>query len=385
MRRRSRSTDGGASTTAASREAPPLRPSPLSGAPIRRAPIHPNVGQPTAAQPTPSMPAPMTMANETLAALLRLQEQTAELHRQFLEGQSRVIDAIAHPAPGSVAAPLVDATSSALVPPELTPSEPSRIAPVSAAVPIPALEPTAPAVAEPTVPQSFPQRVVREPVLASVSTPEKATESTDAAPIADTILSVVADRTGYPIEMLELSMGLDSDLGIDSIKRVEILSALQQQLPHLPAIEPKDLGQLQTLGDIADFLSTSVPVQAGTGSRAVEPETSASSTPDHGEPGDAANESVSIVLLSVIADRTGYPVEMLELSMSLDGDLGIDSIKARRNFLRTTGTTSGESGRHAQGRRSTPDARRHRAVSWRRSVERRRERWSRAARAGRGT
>ena len=34
--------------------------------------------------------------------------------------------------------------------------------------------------------------------------------------------------TGYPVEMLELDMTLDNDLGIDSIKRVEILSALQK-------------------------------------------------------------------------------------------------------------------------------------------------------------
>ena len=36
--------------------------------------------------------------------------------------------------------------------------------------------------------------------------------------------------------MLELEMALDTDLGIDSIKRVEILSTLQERLPGAPAI-----------------------------------------------------------------------------------------------------------------------------------------------------
>ena len=45
------------------------------------------------------------------------------------------------------------------------------------------------------------------------------------------LLEVVSEKTGYPTEMLELSMELDADLGIDSIKRVEILSALQERLP----------------------------------------------------------------------------------------------------------------------------------------------------------
>ena len=51
------------------------------------------------------------------------------------------------------------------------------------------------------------------------------------------LLAVVADKTGYPPEMLDLDMGLDADLGIDSIKRVEILSALQEQLPEAPAVK----------------------------------------------------------------------------------------------------------------------------------------------------
>ncbi len=42
-------------------------------------------------------------------------------------------------------------------------------------------------------------------------------------------------------------MSLDADLGIDSIKRVEILSALQTRLPDAPVVKPEDLGRLQTL------------------------------------------------------------------------------------------------------------------------------------------
>jgi NAD(P)-dependent dehydrogenase (short-subunit alcohol dehydrogenase family) len=55
--------------------------------------------------------------------------------------------------------------------------------------------------------------------------------------------------------MLELDMALESDLGIDSIKRVEILSALQERLPQAPAVRPEHLGTLQTLRQVADFLA----------------------------------------------------------------------------------------------------------------------------------
>ncbi len=72
------------------------------------------------------------------------------------------------------------------------------------------------------------------------------------------LLEVIAEKTGYPVEMLELDMTLDADLGIDSIKRVEILSALQTRLPQAPVVKPEDLGRLQTLRQIVLFLSDGI-------------------------------------------------------------------------------------------------------------------------------
>ena len=44
----------------------------------------------------------------------------------------------------------------------------------------------------------------------------------------DDLRRIAAERTGYPPEMLDLDAGIEADLGIDSIKRVEILTALQK-------------------------------------------------------------------------------------------------------------------------------------------------------------
>ena len=77
------------------------------------------------------------------------------------------------------------------------------------------------------------------------------------------LVEVVSEKTGYPAEVLEPGMQLDADLGIDSIKRVEILAALQERLPEAPVIGPEHLGTIRTLGQIAEFLgggpSTSPP------------------------------------------------------------------------------------------------------------------------------
>jgi NAD(P)-dependent dehydrogenase (short-subunit alcohol dehydrogenase family)/acyl carrier protein len=130
------------------------------------------------------------------------------------------------------------------------------------------------------------------------------------------LLEVVSEKTGYPPEMLDPAMQLDADLGIDSIKRVEILSALQERLPGAPAVGPEHLGTLRTLKDIVDFLAggeSAAPAAVATG-HVTEPA------------GDPAGQ-VGSVLLEVVSEKTGYPPEMLDPGMQLDADLGIDSIK----------------------------------------------------------
>ena len=95
-------------------------------------------------------------------------------------------------------------------------------------------------------------------------------------PAADVLLEVVSEKTGYPVEMLELDMQLDADLGIDSIKRVEILSAMQDRMPGAPAVGPEQLGSLRTLRQIAEFLDgpasdTPLPRAGSNGHVAAEP------------------------------------------------------------------------------------------------------------------
>ena len=55
--------------------------------------------------------------------------------------------------------------------------------------------------------------------------------------------------------MLELNMDMEADLGIDSIKRVEIFGALTQKYPEMSGINPNELTELRTLGEIVTFVS----------------------------------------------------------------------------------------------------------------------------------
>ncbi|MFI7068347.1 SDR family NAD(P)-dependent oxidoreductase [Kribbella sp. NPDC050124] len=129
------------------------------------------------------------------------------------------------------------------------------------------------------------------------------------------LLDIVAEKTGYPADMLDLDMSVEADLGIDSIKRVEIMGVLQERFPAPAPVGPEQLAELRTLADIVAFVAT-IPT-------AGQPEPVAATVPSAGPSAD----EVRTALLDIVAEKTGYPADMLDLDMNIEADLGIDSIK----------------------------------------------------------
>ena len=90
-------------------------------------------------------------------------------------------------------------------------------------------------------------------------TDDKASDSSDTEDIKSEdiekmVLTCVSERTGYPEDMLDMGLNMEADLGIDSIKRVEIVSALSPKLGTLEEGESELLYGMKTLREIVDFL-----------------------------------------------------------------------------------------------------------------------------------
>ncbi|MGQ4599722.1 SDR family oxidoreductase [Nocardia sp. R6R-6] len=81
--------------------------------------------------------------------------------------------------------------------------------------------------------------------------------------IATALVEVIAEKTGFPPEVVDPYLELEADLGIDSIKRVEILSALRARLPELAKLDVDltTLGSLRTADQIATAFSTALTGQ----------------------------------------------------------------------------------------------------------------------------
>lgn len=96
------------------------------------------------------------------------------------------------------------------------------------------------------------------PTVASVatSTTDLNTEVLDKPGLTQTILELVSERTGYPTDMLGLDQDIEAELGIDSIKRVEILGTLQKRLPadmgKMVQSQMESLTRVKTLNGLVD-------------------------------------------------------------------------------------------------------------------------------------
>ena len=87
----------------------------------------------------------------------------------------------------------------------------------------------APATTEPVVRHEAVEVPIAEPAEPAAQLPAPEAEPEPAVDIQTALLQIVSERTGYPLEMLDLDLDLEADLGIDSIKRIEILGALHEK------------------------------------------------------------------------------------------------------------------------------------------------------------
>jgi acyl transferase domain-containing protein len=203
-----------------------------------------------------------------------------------------------------------------------------------------------PASALPPQPEAITVKAEMAPAVALVEAPASPAPvalEVDLEQLSQTLLNIVSEKTGYPVEMLELPMDMESDLGIDSIKRVEILGALLELYPGLPQPNPDQLALLRTLGEVAEYMLNQVnQLNAGTlnvSSSSASPSDVSNALGAGAEPAalpqasqPAANSIATSTpteqaLVTIAAEKTGYAPSALDLEMDLSEDLGIDPVK----------------------------------------------------------
>ena len=81
------------------------------------------------------------------------------------------------------------------------------------------------------------------------------------------VLALVADKTGYPADMLDLELDLEADLGIDTVKQAEVFATIRERF----GIERDDKLKLRdypTLAHVIGFVRRPRPRRASRSARA---------------------------------------------------------------------------------------------------------------------
>ncbi|MBW1743509.1 MAG: polyketide synthase dehydratase domain-containing protein [Deltaproteobacteria bacterium] len=89
-----------------------------------------------------------------------------------------------------------------------------------------------------------------------VDSPLPSPEKADDHPLTlkQDLIEIVSEKTGYPKEMLDLNLDMEADLGIDSIKRTEIMGVLNERYGGKLGQEMDQVSALKTLKQVVDFL-----------------------------------------------------------------------------------------------------------------------------------
>jgi len=182
--------------------------------------------------------------------------------------------------------------------------------------------------------------------VAAASAPATAQLPTEES-VKERILDLVVEKTGYPKDMLDLDLDLEADLGIDTVKQAEMFAAIRE-IYKIPRDESRKLRDYPTLAHVIRFVFEKRPDLAGAAPPATAAEAPAPA-PVTAAPSPASSEATGPVLvpsvaqvptedsikekvLDIVAEKTGYPKDMLDLDLDLEADLGIDTVKQAEMF-----------------------------------------------------
>jgi malonyl CoA-acyl carrier protein transacylase/NAD(P)-dependent dehydrogenase (short-subunit alcohol dehydrogenase family) len=197
--------------------------------------------------------------------------------------------------------------------------------------PLPQVPPAAPA------PQPVPV-AVQQPAPSATTAPAPGPAKD---PVQAKVMEIIAEKTGYPTDMLDLDLDLEADLGIDTVKQAEMFAAIRAAY-DIPRDDQLKLRDFPTLAHAIKFVYDRRPDLRSSAAPAPAPPVTA--TPAHAPAAPAVatapepqaplptGDTVKEKVLQIIAEKTGYPIDMLDLDLDLEADLGIDTVKQAEMF-----------------------------------------------------
>ncbi|MEZ4539853.1 MAG: SDR family NAD(P)-dependent oxidoreductase [Chloroflexota bacterium] len=145
-------------------------------------------------------------------------------------------------------------------------------------------------------------------------------------PIADKVLQIVAEQTGYPQDMLELDLDMEADLGIDTVKQAETFLAIRQAF-DIPRRDDMKLRDYPTLGAVIGFV------------RDNRPDLARPTTDDRPQTTESNPQAATPVLVSGPSSIASFPTYTLADADAIPRRIPVPSLRPSLDLCKPTGVT----------------------------------------------
>ncbi len=153
--------------------------------------------------------------------------------------------------------------------------------------------------------------------------------------LAETVLRIVTQLTGYPPELLDVDLDLEADLGVDTVKQAEIFAAIREHygVARDDTLKLRDFPTLtHVIGWIRDKTGTPAPAPAAEAPAALR-----RCRRRRRAPPAPAGDEVTDTVVGIVSGLTGYPPDLLDVDLDLEADLGVDTVKQAEIFAAIRG------------------------------------------------
>ncbi|KAA5546973.1 acyltransferase domain-containing protein [Roseiconus nitratireducens] len=160
------------------------------------------------------------------------------------------------------------------------------------------------------------------------------------------LFDLVVDLTGYAPDIIDFEADLEAELGIDSIKKAQLIGELVQWGGLQVTTTDIRLSDYRSMADILGLLQQHPSAGADTfdavttrqPESAVQPPSPHAATADNAVESSAAQSTAAQsndvdpialerLMIDLLVDQTGYDESLIDMDADLESELGIDSIK----------------------------------------------------------
>ena len=152
--------------------------------------------------------------------------------------------------------------------------------------------------------------------------------------VEEQVIRIVAEKTDYPPDMLELDLDLEADLGVDTVKQAEVFAEIRGHY-GIPRDENLQLSEFPTLRHVVGFVRDRRPDQPAPAAPQPAPVGAPLEARPEAVPSEAQSDPDADIrqrVLEIVGEMTGYPKDMLDMELDLEADLGVDTVKQAEIF-----------------------------------------------------